>query len=102
MKLFDPNLNVPAEIAQKAVDVKNWMAHHGAESVCGLGEIYAIQSKLDTATDSGVWLLEAAVKLQRQLEEVTRERDQYKHAAELAARLHAREARRQRIGEAAR
>lgn len=58
-------------------------------------ELADLQAKLDTATASGVWLLEAAVKMQRQLNEMTSERDQYRYAADLAARLRAREARRQ-------
>lgn len=91
MKIHDPFLQVPDEIARKATDVKNWMQVHCAESVCGLGDVADVQKKLDQAADSGVWLLEAAVSMQRQLAAITLERDQYKSALELADRLRMRD-----------
>lgn len=92
---YDPTLTVPPEIARMALELREWMKAHNAESIYGMGDVFALQDKLDKATDSATWLLEAAVNMQRELAETKAERDQFKHAEHLAMRLRARERRRQ-------
>lgn len=66
MKLYNPNILVPSEIVQAAHRVKVFLATNNATSGCGLGEVY---------------------DLQRQLDEVTRERDQFKATCSLLDKL---------------
>lgn len=91
MKMFDPTLAVPEGIARKAAELRVWMNTHGAESVGGLGNVHDLQHKLDQATESGSWLLAAAIALRAELAAVTRERDQYKSMCEVADALRNRE-----------
>lgn len=66
MSTYNPNLVVPTEIVQAAYKVKVFLGVHGGTSVAGLGDVQA---------------------LQRQLAEVTRERDHLRVAVTLADQL---------------
>lgn len=83
-------VDIPEGVTRAAATVKTWMAANQIESLMGLGDVYAIQRKsnengrlCDEAQDQLEAVLDKAEDIQRQLAEVTRERDTLKAMVDL-------------------
>lgn len=90
MSYYDPNLVVPPEVVKAVQTIREFAAKHSTGNswqIGGLGPVSTLQRQLDAVTATGERVLDAAEELKRQLDEVTRERDQYKAVCVLADAL---------------
>lgn len=70
-----------------AVKLRGILEKHNVISIYGLGDLRESQLRLQETLDTGDKLLAATKELQRQLDEVTAERDHLKAALKLADAL---------------
>lgn len=93
MSIYDPNLQVPIEIVRAAVAVQSWADSHdpsGEWVLMGLTPMARIEKhvlRIQTMCKDWESLAEQIRNMQRQLAEVTAERDHYKRACERADQL---------------
>lgn len=78
---------VPDDIVQMAVTLDRWMEMNDCTQVAGVGPVRELQRLLDGVTAVGERVLDASEEMKRQLDQVTRERDHFKTACELADAL---------------